>query len=71
MVKYDKLWETMKEKGITKYKLTHDYHISKALIHKLMYNQIVSMYTIDRLCNILDCNVEDVVTHYKEDENIQ
>ena len=67
MVKYDKLWETMKEKSITKYKLTHEYHFSKALIHKLIHNQIVSLYTIDRLCNILDCNIEDIVTYYKDD----
>ena len=67
MIRYEKLWETMKEKGITKYRLTHDYHFSKALIHKLMYNKTVSLYTIDRLCNILDCNVEDIVTHYKDD----
>ena len=69
MVRYDKLWTTMKEKGITKYRLTHEYHFSKALIHKLMHKQTVRLYTIDRLCNILDCNVEDVVTHYK-DHNI-
>ena len=67
MVRYDKLWMTMREKGITKYRLTQEYHFSKALIHKLMHNQIVSLYTIDRLWNILDCNVEDVVTHYKDD----
>jgi len=66
MLKYDKLWETMKEKGITKYKLVQEHHFSKALIHKLIHNQIVSLYTIDRLCDILDCKVEDIVTHYKD-----
>lgn len=66
MVRYDKLWMTMREKGITKYRLTQEYHFSKALIHKLMHNQIVSLYTIDRLCNILDCDIEDIVTQYRD-----
>ena len=56
----------MKQKGVTKYKLTHEYNFSKALIHKLMHNQIVSLYTIDRLCNILDCDIEDIVTQYRD-----
>lgn len=66
MIKYDKLWDTMRTRGITKYKLTHEYHFSKALIYKLSHNQIVSLYTIDRLCNILDCDIEDVVTQYRD-----
>ena len=66
MVRYDKLWMTMRKKGITKYRLTQEYHFSKALIHKLMHNQIVSLYTIDRLCNILDCDIEDIVTQYRD-----
>ena len=54
MIKYDKLWDTMKSKGITKYTL-----------HK-EYNEGVSMNTINTLCNILDCNIEDIATHYKD-----
>lgn len=71
MIKYDKLWETMKEKGITKYTLYKHYHFSKSLIHRLQYNEGVSMNTIDTLCNILDCNIEDIATHYKEQTEYQ
>lgn len=66
MIKYDKLWETMKEKDITKYTLYTEYHISKSLLHRLQHNEGVSMNTIDMLCNILDCNIEDIATHYKD-----
>jgi DNA-binding Xre family transcriptional regulator len=69
MIKYDKLWETMKQKGVTKYTLTHKYHISKSLLFRLKYNQGVNMNTIDMLCNILDCNIEDIATHYKDTED--
>ena len=66
MIKYDKLWVTMKEKGITQYPLTKDYNISKSLLHRLRNNEVVNMNTINTLCNILDCSIEDIATHYKD-----
>ncbi len=68
MIKYDKLWKTMENKGITQYILVKDYHISKSLLHRLRKNKGVNMNTIDTLCNILDCNIEDIATHYSDEE---
>lgn len=68
MIKYDKLWKTMGERGVTKYMLINDYNFSKALVHKLVYNQGVSMYTINRLCNILECDIEDIAS-FEPDED--
>lgn len=65
MIRYDKLWETMKEKKITKYALHKEYHISKSQIHRLQKNEGISMHTIDILCTILDCRIEDIATYYK------
>ena len=67
MIKYDKLWETMKQKGITYYDLTIRYGVSKSLLHRLKYNQGVSTNSLNTLCNILDCNIEDIVTFYKDE----
>ena len=66
MIKYDKLWETMRKKGVTQYNLTNDYHISKSLLHRLRNNEGISMNSINTLCNILDCKIEDIATHYKD-----
>lgn len=66
LIKYDKLWLTMQERGITKYTLHKEYHFSKSLIHRLQNNEGVSMNTINTLCNILDCKIEDIATHYKD-----
>ncbi|MCB7067665.1 helix-turn-helix transcriptional regulator [Enterocloster citroniae] len=68
MIKYDKLWETMKDKGITQYMLVKEYNISKSLLHRLRNNQGVNMNTIDTLCDILDCDIEDIATHYNSEE---
>ncbi|MCD7866278.1 MAG: helix-turn-helix transcriptional regulator [Clostridiales bacterium] len=68
MIKYDRLWETMDEKGITKYTLTQKYQISKSLLHRLQNNEGVSMHTINTLCRILNCKIEDIATYYDEDD---
>lgn len=68
MINYDKLWITMKEKGMTQYKLTQNYHFSKSVLYRLRHNLYVNLYTLDKLCYILDCNIEDLITHEKGEE---
>jgi len=61
MISYEPLWETMKQKGVTKYALNTKHHMSKALLQRLRHNESVTLYTIQHLCNILECDVQDVV----------
>lgn len=65
MIRYDKLWETMKEKQISQYALIHKFHISPSQITRLKRNESVSTHTIDVFCQILDCNVEDIMEFIK------
>ena len=65
MIKYDNLWETMKSKGITQYDLYTKYHMNRSQLNRLRHNQNVEVNTIDKLCNILECKVEDIMTHYQ------
>ena len=67
MIKYDKLWETTAKKGISNNALTTKYNVSKAQLHRLRHNQGVSINTIDRLCNILECDVSDIMEHVPDD----
>ena len=67
MIIYDKLWETMKEKGITQYALIKTYKISPAQITRLKRNESVSTHTIDVFCKILDCDVSDIMQFVKEE----
>lgn len=69
MILFDKLWQTMQERGITQYDLYTKYNMNRAQLHQLRHNQNIESNTIDRLCNILDCNVEDIMTHIKDDNN--
>lgn len=65
MIKYDKLWTTMKNKGITQYDLYTYYNVNRSQLARLRHNQNV----IDKLCNILDCDVEDIMTHIPDDNS--
>lgn len=69
MILFDKLWQTMQERGITQYDLYTKYNMNRAQLHRLRHNQNIETNTLDRLCNILDCNVEDIMTHIKDDNN--
>lgn len=66
MIKYDKLWLTMKAKGITQYSLIKDYHVNEAQLHRLRNNMVVKTTTLDRLCEILDCNIEEICEYVKD-----
>jgi len=66
MIVYDKLWQTMKEKGITQYALIKIHKISPAQITRLKRNESVSTHTIDMFCKILGCKVEDIMEYTEE-----
>ena len=66
MIVYDRLWETMKKKGVTQYALIHTYGVSPSQITRLKRNESVSTHTIDTFCRILRCNVEDIMEYTEE-----
>ena len=66
MIVYDRLWVTMKQKGISQYKLIHEYGFSNGQLDRLRKNENVNVYTLNVLCKILDCKVEDIM-EYKPD----
>lgn len=67
MIKYDRLWETAKSKGISSNALHEKYHISKAQLSRLRHNKVVSTCTIDRLCNLLECDISEIMEHTPDD----
>lgn len=66
MISYDPLYKTLEEKGISTYKLINEYGISRSLLDRLKHNRPISTVTLNDLCNILHCKVEDVLV-FQED----
>lgn len=62
------LYHTMKNRGITTYTLVTRYGISRSLLDRLKHNKPISTVTLNDLCNILNCRVEDVILFTKDDE---
>ena len=61
MICYTPLWETMKKQKVTTYTLRFKHGISHATVQRLQKDMPISTYTLNRLCTILDCRVEDVL----------
>lgn len=68
MIIYDKLWQTMKKKGISQYKLIHEYGVSTGQLDRLRKNENLSTYTLNRLCNILQCDIGEIMEHIQDKE---
>ena len=63
MIIYDPFWKTIKEKGISTYTLIQKHNISSSTINRLRKNQGISTLTINDLCRILNCQVEDILEY--------
>ncbi len=66
MITYEPFYLTLKSRGISTYKLINQHNISRSLLDRLRHNKPISTVTLNDLCRILDCKVEDVIL-YKED----
>lgn len=68
MICYDPLWATMKKREITTYTLITKYDINSRTINNLRHNKSITMYTLERLCNILNCTPNDIIRFDKNRE---
>lgn len=60
MISFNPLWNTMKQKGETTYSLITRHGIDRKIIYRMKHNQNITLQTIEKLCYILDCKIEDV-----------
>lgn len=60
MFSYEPLWETMKRKSISQYDLIND-GIDKRTLDQLRHDRNITMITLAKLCNILQCTPNEVV----------
>lgn len=67
MISYEPLWRTMKEKGITTYTLINQYGINPRTINNLKHNKSITLFTMEKLCSILQCQAESIVVFIEEE----
>ena len=66
MISYEPFYKTLKEKNMSTYKLINEHGVSRSLLDRLKHNRPISTVTLNDLCNILDCRVEDVLSFTKD-----
>ena len=68
MIRFDKLWITMKEKGVTTYQLREQCGIDSKTIRRLKANDNMETKTLSKLCQALDCSLSDIAEYIKDKE---
>ena len=63
MIRYTPLWKTMAEQGATTYTLRFKHGMSHATVQRLQADMPVSTHTLDKLCTILNCRVENIIEY--------
>ena len=68
MISYEPLWKTMKAKGVTTYTLIYKMGFSAYTITNLKRNKSITMNTMEKLCKVLQCTPNDIVTFTEDKE---
>ena len=61
MIDYSPLWNTLRSKHISQYRLVRSYHFSSGKLQRILINENISTHTVETLCRILNCCVADIV----------
>lgn len=69
MIDYSPFWRTLEKSNENWYTLTNKHKLSNSTLHRLKHNKDVSTKTLNDLCRILSCNIEDIVTYIPSSED--
>ena len=61
MISYEKFWNTLQKKNISQYTLVNKHKVSTSLLARMRNNESISLATIEKLCSILNCKIQDIV----------
>ena len=67
VIKFDRLWETMRRKGVSTYLLREKCGIDNETIRRLRSNENIETKTLNKLCTVLDCELSDIAEFVKDD----
>ena len=63
MICFDKLWEMMKKQGVSTYQLREQCGIDSKTIRRLKANDNTETKTLNKLCAVLRCKLEDIAEY--------
>lgn len=69
MISYSPFWKTLEESEENWYTLTKKHNLSDSTLHRLKHNKDISTKTLNDLCRILHCRVQDIVEYIPSDKD--
>ena len=69
MIDYSPFWDTLAKSNENWYTLTAKHHLSNSTMHRLKHNKDISMKTLNDLCRILNCNVQDICKYVPSNQD--
>ncbi|GLB29079.1 hypothetical protein LAD12857_10020 [Lacrimispora amygdalina] len=63
MISTDPFWKLMNERKISSYMLEEEYDLNPAEISRLKNNHNFTLSSIDRFCQIFQCDVKDIIAY--------
>lgn len=68
MFNYKPLWKQLIDKNMTKTELKEKIGISPTTLATMGKNEYVAMSILDKICNTLNCSIDEVIEHVKDEE---
>ena len=68
MIKFDRLWETLKKNNVSTYYLREKCGIDSKTVRRLKANENIETKTLDKICQVLNCKLEDIAEFVPEED---
>lgn len=69
MINYSPFWQTLKNSTESTYTLINNHHISSSTIDKLRKSKPMNTTTLNDLCRIFDCRIQDICEYIPSSED--
>lgn len=66
VITFNPLWKTLKEKKISQYDLLNKFKMSRGMLDNLKHDRSITLNTLNDLCNMLDCDVADIIEYNRD-----
>ncbi len=68
MISYQPFYSTLLRLNVTEYALIYKYGIPANTMHRMKHGKPITTTTLDTLCSILECRVEDILEYIPSDD---
>lgn len=68
MISYQPFYDTLFKRDMTEYQLIFKHGVPANTLHRMKHGKPITTTTLDTLCEILECRVEDILEYVPPDD---